>query len=503
MPSITLVSPRGGSVVVSELGDLEHYLRRNWAPQSGSAEEARASFTGMAARPVALEQDPLPGPAVAFAGVIATLRRGFRSTCVGVVSDSTGDGYEAGATSVRVDEWPQALIKRLGADFPAYTVLERRWNDGAQGYDPATVYQNGKGNGGGDRRATFSKTTPGSLSYAGQAITGDIEIRARIAPTGWAASGGGTIAAKWEGGTGQRSWVLLLNADGTLGFQWTTDGVTNPGAKPSTATVQSAGAVNGQPYWVRVQLDVDNGASGNTLTFSTSPDGANWTQLGTPVVTAGVTSIFGGTAPYQLGSFTSGFSTPFGGDIYEIYIRPGLSTRRSVVPPIVDEWDIASGLTTVTYGGAPVLTLLNGASSGKDLVYFDEPTRRQVIHQPFGQAVIVVNTSHNDLPTGQTWLANYSTLVDNIRTLVPYTPVLALGQNPVGAGGPLALSQIGVELRATRSARLGQLAASKAGMYFFDTWPLLTTADTLDLLHPGPAGSQKQSDGLYRAIVRI
>lgn len=452
-------------------------------------------------RKLQADLSPGGGPGIAFASVLATLRRGFRSTCVGVVSDSTGDGYEAGGTAVRVDEWPQVLIKRLGADFPAYTVLERRWNDGAQGYDPAVVYQNGTGNGGGERRAIFTKATPGSLSYVGPAITGDIEIRAKIAPTGWAATGGGTIAAKWEGGTNQRSWVLLLNADGTLGFQWTTDGVTNPGAKSSTvSTTTVPGVVNGQPYWVRVTLDVDNGSSGNTLTFYTAPDGASWSPLGSPVVTAGVTSIFGGTAPYQLGSFTTGFSTPFGGDIYEVQVRPGLSTRRSVVPPIVDEWDIMSGLTTVTYGGAPVLTLLNGAASGKDVTYFDEATRRQVIHQPFGQAVVVVNTSHNDLTQGQAWLAAYSTMVDNIRTLVPYTPVLALGQNPVGAGGVLALSQVGVELRATRSAKLGQLAASKAGMYYVDTWPWLTTADTLDMLHPGVEGSQKQGLGLYQAI---
>lgn len=55
MPSITLTSPRGGSVVVTELADLEHYLRRNWSPTSGTAQEARTAFTGQPDHPAALE----------------------------------------------------------------------------------------------------------------------------------------------------------------------------------------------------------------------------------------------------------------------------------------------------------------------------------------------------------------------------------------------------------------------------------------------------------------
>lgn len=445
-----------------------------------------------------------PGPALAFAGVLATLRRGYRSTCVALIGDSTGDGYLGGQVSSPVDEWPQVLLKKLAADYPAYTLIERRWNDGAQGYDPATVLQNGTGNGGGTRRATFNKLTPGSLAYTGTAVTGDMDIRARIAPVGWVSSSSGTIAAKWEGTTAQRSWLLLLNTDGTLAFQWTTDGVTSIGPKTSTVPVSGvAGVANGQPYWVRAVMDVDNGSAGNTLVFYTSPDGLTWTQLGSPVTTAGITSIFAGTAPYQVGAFGIGLSNPFNGEVYEVAVRPGLTTRRSVVAPLPDDWEWYSGQATVSFAGAPVLTLLNGSQSGQNVAYFDDPTRRVIVHQPFGQAVVMVSTAHNDgTQYRQTWLANYAALLTNVKGLVPNVPILCLGQNPTAIGA-LVTAQQGVELRAGRSAILQQLAAAQAGVYSFDAWPLLTPADTIDGLHPtygAGSGSEKWGLGLYTRI---
>lgn len=485
------------SVVVPTLNDV--VLKRDY-----DTDIERETFIPARLSTGALAALGAPGPATAFGGVMALLRRGHRSTCVAMIGDSTGDGYNAGNTSDPVDEWPQVVIKQLGADFPAYTVLERRWNDGAQGYDPEVVHRAGTGNGGGDRCAVFTKAAPGALQYSGAAITGDIEVRARIAPDAWISTGGSTIAAKWEGSNAQRSWLFMINADGTLAFQWTTDGVTNPGAKNSTATVPSAGATNGQPYWVRVLVDVDNGASGSTVTFGTSPDGVTWTQLGTPVVTAGVSSMFGGTAPYQLGSFTTGFSTPLGGKIYDINIRAGLSSRQSVVPRLPDDWDYQSAQGTVSFAGAPVLTLLNGSASGQNVAYFDNATRRGIVHQPHGQSVLIVSTSHNDnLPSRAQWLSSVHTMITNIKGLLPYVPILLVGQNPVGLGGPLAIPQQGVELRATRAAMLQQYAASQAGVHAFDVWPYLTAADTSDQLHPtaGPgSGSEKWGQALYQRI---
>lgn len=74
MPSISLTSPRGGSVVVTELAELEHYLRRNWSPASGTAQDARSAFTGSSDRPAALESYAAFVPPVPSLAMVAPYR---------------------------------------------------------------------------------------------------------------------------------------------------------------------------------------------------------------------------------------------------------------------------------------------------------------------------------------------------------------------------------------------------------------------------------------------
>jgi lysophospholipase L1-like esterase len=440
----------------------------------------------------------------AFAGLTATLRRGHRSACVAMIGDSTGDGYNAGQVSQPVDEWPQVFVKKLGAAFPGYTVLERRWNDTAQGYDPAVTYQDGTGNGGGERAAVFTIATPGSLQYTGTAATGALDVHARIAPTTWVAAPDRTIAARWESTGGNRSWLLLLRSDGSLGLNWSTAGTAGFGQKNSTATIPAtANPGDGNPLWVRATLTLDNGATGCDVKFYYSTDGATWTQLGTTVTTAGVTTLFGGTAPYQIGSFTTGLSTPFAGKVHGLRVYGVIGGKQSLVPPLPDDWDWLSAESTVAFTGAPVLSLLNGSASGQNVAYFDNATRRPIVHQPFGQSVVMISTAHNDgTQSRRQWLDNFHTMITNIKTLVPYVPILVMGQNPTAIGS-LVTAQQGIELRAARSAILQQYAASQAGVHCFDAWPLVSAADTSDGLHPtaGPgSGSEKWGLALYRAL---
>lgn len=450
-----------------------------------------------------------PGITTAMASVNAVLRRGYRSACIQLLGDSTGDGRLVGSPSTLVDEWPQVFTKRLAADYPAFTLLERKWNDTNQAYDLPITQQAGTGNGGGDRYATFSKTTSGCLQYTGAAITTDIDIRVRIAPTTWTPTGDQTIAAKWESTTNQRSWLFLLKTTGALGFNWSTAGTGGFGEKDSTVTLPSTGVVaNGTPYWVRVTLKLDNTATGNDVKFYSSPDGTTWTQLGATVTTAGVTTLFGGAAPYQVGAFTSGFASPYDGKVYWAQVHSGIQTvtsgALSVVPPLLDDWEYASAETTVAYGGAPVLMFLNGSQSGQNVAYFDNSTRRPIVNQLHGQNVIFLSSGHNDgLQARQTWLANYSTWITNIKTLVPNVPIVAFAQNPTGLGGSFSITQQGIELRATRGSQVQQLAASLAGVYSFDAWPSMTAADTIDQLHPttgAGSGAEKWANYLYARI---
>lgn len=447
-----------------------------------------------------------PGVSTAFAGVIATLRRAQRSSCVAIIGDSTGDGYLAGGATL-VDEWPQVFIKRLAADYPAYTLLQRVWNDSTQGYDPPTTLQTGLGtavSGTGSRYAQFVTASPTSLQYTAAHVTTDIDVRLKLSLTDWTPSGAPAVISRWVSTGNQRSWFLQVTATGALSLNWTADGLSGGSliTKTSTAIVPFA---DGDTGWIRCTLDVDNGASGNDVKFYTSTDGVTWTQLGTTVTTAGVTSMFASTGPYQMGSFSEGFSNPMNGKIYWAEVRNGLASGQSLVPPLVDGWEVVGGESTVTFGGAPVLMLLNGSASGQNVTYFDNSTRRPIINQPHGQGVVLLSTGHNDLYSRQTWVSQVSTWVGNIKTLVPGVPIVLVGQNPVGLGGSFSLTQQQQEMHASRSAILMQWAASQAGVYPFDAWPATVAAETLDQLHPGTgagSGSEKWGRYLYDRITK-
>lgn len=520
----TLTNAAGNSVTVSYLTELVYWTRLGYTVTGATYAEAAAALGGAGANayapgsvnPGGLSEATVaaflghpsvkaafgsPGPALAFSGVTAMLRRGQWSTCIGLIGDSTGDGTNQGVGSV--DEWPQVLVKRLGANAPGYTVREPRFSDGTQGYDPEIIHQTGPG---GERRAVFAKTTPGALQYAGTALTGDQDIRVKVAPVTWTPTGDQTLAARWDGGTGNRALLLVLKTTGALGFNWSTNGTAGIGEKVSTATIPAtANPGNGNPLWLRVVLDVDNGATGNDVKFYYSSDGIAWTQLGSTVTTAGTTSVFAGTAPYQVGSFTSGFSNPFDGAVHRISVRTAIDSQTSVVPDILDDWDFQSAETTVSFAGAPVLTLLNGSVSGKNVTYFDDATRRAIIHQPRGQAALIVSTGHNDgLMARKQWLTAYGTMINNIKTLLPNVPILCLAQNQTGSGGAFSITTQGRELRATRGAMVAQFAAAN-GLHFFDAWPLVAATKTLDQLHPSTGAGSGSDDwglGMYKAITQ-
>ena len=127
-------------------------------------------------------------------------------------------------------------------------------------------------------------------------ITGDIDIRVKLALDDWTPGTTNNLLSKY-GGAGTRSYLFVAPATGRPQLTWSTDGTATVSAQSSTAY----SFVDGETNWLRVTLDVDNGASGNDTKFFTSTDGITWTQLGTTITTAGVTSIFAGTAQLEVG----------------------------------------------------------------------------------------------------------------------------------------------------------------------------------------------------------
>jgi len=152
-------------------------------------------------------------------------------------------------------------------------------------------------------------------------ITGDLDVRVAAAPDDWTPATAGTFASKWVTTGNQRSWTLRLETTGRLVLFWSTTGADSLSASSTVSVPMN----DGQPLWVRYTIDVDNGAAGRTIRFYTSVDGVGWSQLGTDVVQAGVTSIFNSTSEVAVGSYNNGGSERFAGRIFSAEIRNGIA----------------------------------------------------------------------------------------------------------------------------------------------------------------------------------
>lgn len=131
-------------------------------------------------------------------------------------------------------------------------------------------------------------------------VTGDLDLRIEIDPEVWTlGSVGHQLAAKYSTSTNSRSWAWVIQPNGTLKFYWTTDGLSGTlTSAESTAKVPATGRIA-----LRMTIDVDNGASGRTITFYTSTSiTGTWTQLGSQVIQSGTTSIYSGSAGLTVGA---------------------------------------------------------------------------------------------------------------------------------------------------------------------------------------------------------
>ena len=184
-------------------------------------------------------------------------------------------------------------------------------------------------------------------------ITGDIDIRAKVALDDWTPSVQQTLVAKWSSGSGDnRSYALAVTTTGLLTLGWSTDGTSTSLSKNSSV---ATGFTDGSVHWVRATLDVDDGAGGASVRFYTSGDGATWTQLGTTQAVGATTSIFAGTAPVELGSQFAGVSNVTTGRVYAAEIRDGIDGTVVAAPVVaVGGVEDATGLTWTVNGTASI-----------------------------------------------------------------------------------------------------------------------------------------------------
>jgi hypothetical protein len=177
-----------------------------------------------------------------------------------------------------------------------------------------------------DSQSGYAQTTDKAVLD----IVGDIDIRGDIWPDTWTPAIPQVLGSKYNETGNQRSWIVFLNANGTLTLRWSNNGTATLSADSTVAV-----ATSGRKAW-RVTLDVDNGAAGKTVTFYTSDTiSGSWVQLGAVVTTATTTSIFSSTAPLTVGSgpdgvpptgYTASLSyAAFTGSYYRFQVYTGIS----------------------------------------------------------------------------------------------------------------------------------------------------------------------------------
>ena len=191
-------------------------------------------------------------------------------------------------------------------------------------------------------------------------IVGDIDIRAYVDLDNWTTGAFGCLISK-DNESSNISYSLNIE-NGTLRLDWSADGTTRL-LKTATTTV-AVGA-----KWVRATLDVDNGAAGNDVKFYTSNDGTSWTQVGSTVTTAGVTSIYSGTANVAIGAFGSN-NYRAAGKIYRAQILNGIGG----VPVLdVDTSVIATGAATSFTALTGQTVTINRSTSGRKTTVVTHP----------------------------------------------------------------------------------------------------------------------------------
>ena len=161
-------------------------------------------------------------------------------------------------------------------------------------------------------------STPDSAAVS---IVGDIDLRFDVALPDYTPSANIILLAKGSSVVpASLEYALELEPTGILHFYWSTGAATL--SAQSTASVPFANLARG---CIRVTLDADNGAGGNTVTFYSGTEFGTWTQLGSAVTAAGTTSIQNSTNTVALGSFTGGTSGLVTGQIFRAQIYNGIA----------------------------------------------------------------------------------------------------------------------------------------------------------------------------------
>jgi hypothetical protein len=228
-------------------------------------------------------------------------------------------------------------------------------------------------------------STPDSVANS---ITGDIDIRCKVAMTDWTPAAETALYSKYDSTGNNRSIILAVQTTGVPKLYYSLDGSS---ANTNVATVAVTDApysfVNGSTYWLRVTRTASTGV----VYFYVSTDGVTWTQLGNSA--AGIAgALYDGTAVVELGTTVVGTTFPASGKIYSAQIYNTIDG----ITPVVDfnpNRDATTPTGTLTSSATGEVWTINGASS---------VVRNAAYHSSMVDGVKVYDTDRSGNPIATT-----------------------------------------------------------------------------------------------------
>jgi len=206
-------------------------------------------------------------------------------------------------------------------------------------------------------------TVPDSVALS---ITGDIDLRVRVAMDDWTPSTTMNLLGKRDGGSAATAaYEFILTTSGTLRIQWYD---TNTGGFRSLTSSVATGVADQTDKWVRVTLDVDNGATQCAAAFSTSTDGSTFTALGTTQTSGGVAAISAAAVALAIGEQGSLGGVSAAGKFYRAQVLNGIGGT------VVLDANFTTGITsgaqaTFTESSSNAATVtINRSASGRKSV---------------------------------------------------------------------------------------------------------------------------------------
>jgi hypothetical protein len=205
-------------------------------------------------------------------------------------------------------------------------------------------------------------------------VTGDLELVVRVAADDWTVgvSSQRILMAKYNA-AGSNSWFLSARSGGNFDFTHSANGTVD-----ISGISDFINFINGTTYWIKVTLDVDDGAGNHVkrfyYAFDQETEPTTW-RLASTVTTAGTTSVFAGTSVLEIGSLATGTLQNLAGKVYRAIVRNGIggttvfdanfSTSLTAAGQTSFTESSSNAATVTINGGASAFYVAAGAWNGK------------------------------------------------------------------------------------------------------------------------------------------